>query len=539
MKEAKIFHILSLLLLSVLIVACSSEEPSGAEEDEDAADSDVAEEEDGGSDAEASDQENELVIAVNENFITMDPHNTGDRNSNAVQSAMYEGLIAEQDGEIVPMLAEEFEVNDEATEVTFKLREGVTFHDGAAFNAEVVEANFERIRDPDKNLRLYSRGFNEITEIEIVDEYEIKMTLEQPNSNILTKIVPAGMVSPKALEEDADLSQTLVGTGPYQFVEWVQGDHLTIELFEDYWNDGQATVEKITYRPVPENGARVAMLQTGEADFIFPAPTQNLDELEADENIIVETNNSTIANYISLNTMKEPFDDPRVRQALNYAIDKDAFIEVVMAGYASPLDSVLPNTIFNYQEQQSYDYDLEKAKALLAEAGYEDGFSAEIWGNTNSNTVRGMQFIQQQLSQIGVDLEVLSMEEGTLSDRIYGGHTPEEAEVEMWYVSWGGYPSDTDHMIRPILGGDSFPPGGGNSAYFSDEEVDSWLQEANTVTDSDLQYETYGNVQQKIYEEAPWIFLASDENIYALRDHVDGVFVTPNGRINVNHAKIK
>ncbi len=520
-----------------MIVACSSEESSGTGDSEGMTETDQTE---GGSELDGSTDnvKNELVIAVNENFITMDPHNTGDRNSNAVQSAMYEGLLAEQDGEIVPVLAEEFELNDDATEVTFKLREGVTFHDGESFNAEVVKANFERIQNPDNNLRLYSRGFNEITDIDILDEYQIKITLEQPNSNILTKIVPAGMVSPKALDEE-DLTQTLVGTGPYQFVEWIQGDYLTIELFEEYWNEGQATVEKITYRPVPENGARVAMLQTGEADLIFPAPTQNLAELEADENILVETNNSTIANYISLNTMKEPFDDVRVRQALNYAIDKDAFIEVVMAGYGSPLDSVLPNTIFNYQQQDLYTYDLDKARELLTEAGYEDGFEVEIWGNTNSNTVRGMQFIQQQLSQIGVDLEVLSMEEGTLSDRIYGGHSPEEAEVEMWYVSWGGFPSDTDHMIRPILGGESFPPGGGNSAYFSNEDVDNWLHEANTLTDADLQRDLYGQVQQTIYEEAPWIFLASDENIYAMRDHVDGVFVTPNGRINVGHAKLK
>ncbi|WP_370876082.1 glutathione ABC transporter substrate-binding protein [Evansella vedderi] len=518
----------------MLIVACSTEgsvesDPEDNSSDKGSNDNVVIEDE--------GNKRDEIVIAVNENFITMDPHNSGDRNSNAVQGAMLEGLIDERDGEIVPVLAEDFEVNDDATEFTFYLREGVVFHDGQPFNAEAVKANFERITG-DQSLRLYSRGFNDITDIDVIDEYTIKITLSQSNSSMLTKIVPARMISPKALKEE-DLTRNPVGTGPYKFVEWVPGDHLTVELNENYWNQGQAKVQKITYRPVPENGARVAMLKTGEADFIFPVPTQNLAELEEDENIIVETNQSTIARYVSLNTMKEPFNDVRVRQALNYAIDKDAFINVVMAGFATPLDSVLPSTIFNYQQQELYQYNIERAKELLAEAGYENGFTAEIWGNTNSDTVRGMQFIQQQLSQIGVELEVLSMEEGTLSERIYGGHGPEEAEVEMWYVSWGGFPSDTDHAIRPILGGNSFPPAGGNSAYFSNPEVDQWLFEANATVDAELKRELYGKVQQKIYEEAPWIFLASDENLFGRRADLEGVYVTPNGRIHVGYAEIK
>ncbi|MBM7573461.1 glutathione ABC transporter substrate-binding protein [Aquibacillus albus] len=537
MRIGNVFRFLMVLFFALIIVGCSSDTEVADGQTDDQGDTTEETTEEEGSNEEEEVKE-EMVIAVNENFITMDPHNTGDRNSNAVQSAMLEGLLTEEDGKVVPLLAESFEVNDDATEFTFKLREDVTFHDGAPFNAEAVKINFDRIRNPDNSLRLYSRGFSGIVEIEVIDEFNIKVILESPNSSMLTKFVSASMISPQVIE-DGDVTKNPVGTGPYKFTEWVQGDHLTIELFEDYWNEDSATVKKITYMPVPENGSRVAMLKTGEADFIFPVPTQNIEELENDESIVVENSQSTIANYISLNTMKEPFDDVRVRQALNYAIDIDAFINVVMGGLASPLDSNIPNTIRNYQQQDLYSYDPEKAKELLNEAGYEDGFSAEIWGNTNSNTVTGMQFIQQQLSEVGVDLEVMSMEEGTLSERIYGGHSPEEAEVQMWYVSWSSFQSDTDNAIRPILGGMSFPPSGGNSAYYANDEVDDWLVQAYETTDEAIQEELYSNVQSKVYEEAPWIFLASDQNIYGKRENVEGVYVTANGRINVTKAQFK
>ncbi|MFM9279343.1 glutathione ABC transporter substrate-binding protein [Paenibacillus jiagnxiensis] len=483
---------------------------------------------------------NEITIAVNENFITMDPHATGDRNSGAVQSGILEGLVEENNGQITPLLAESFETNEEATEYTFKLRKGVKFHDGTDFNAAAVKTNFERITDEANGLRLYSRGFNDIKSIEALDDYTIKITLNHPNSSFMAKLVPAKIVSPKALES-GNISKHPVGTGPYQFVEWIQGDSLTVQRNPSYWNpDSKAAVEKITFKPVPENGSRVAMLKTGEADFIYPLPVQNMEELKATEGVEVTASDSTILRYVTLNTMKKPFDDIRVRQTLNYAVNKDAYISVVMSGLATPLDSNLTRTIDFYQPQSgTYTYDPEKAKQLLAEAGYPDGFSATIWGNTNSDTLKGMQFIQQQLSQIGVKLKIESIEEATLSDKIYGGVTPEEAEVEMWYVSWGSQATDTDNAISPIHGTANFPPTGGNASYYSNTDVDNWLQAANETTDREKKQELYGNVQSTIYREAPWIFLASDQNVSGKRSSLDGVFITPQGRINYNNASLR
>jgi glutathione transport system substrate-binding protein len=522
MRKASFWKVLLFVVISaVLMVGCSSKESGGEKK------------------TVSQTGDKDLVIAVNENFISMDPHNTGDTNSNSVQSAMLEGLLGfDKDGKITNQLAEEYSVSDNALEYTFKLRQGVKFHDGEAFNAEAVKANIERIMNDD-SLRLNSRGFNLISNVEVISDYEIKITLKEAYAGMLTRFVSAKILSPKLLQEGKDkIGKNPVGTGPFKFVEWVQGDHLTVERFDDYWNK-KDRVKTITYKSVPENGSRVAMLKTGEAHVIYPLPSQNLKELESNKDIVVEKIPSTIARYVSINTMKEPFDDPRVRQAMNYAVDKSAFITVVNSGYGLPLDSIIPSKTLHYAKQEAYKQNIEKAKQLLKEAGLEKGFKAEIWGNTNSDTMKGMQFIQQQLKEIGIDVEIKSMEEGTLSDEIYGAQTPEDTKLQMWYVSWSAYPSDTTNATKPLFYSGSFPPNGANTAYYKNDQVDQWIDEANKTADQQKQAEIYSQIQSTVYKDAPWIFLGVDEILTGKRTNVEGVYIEPGGGISVTDANLK
>lgn len=486
-----------------------------------------------------TEKKEELVVAVNENFISMDPHNTGDTNSNSVQSAMLEGLLGfDDEGQIINVLAEDYSVSEDALVYTFKLHQGIKFHDGEDFNAEAVKVNFERIMK-DKSLRLNSRGFSLIKKIEIQSEYEIKITLKETYSPMLTRFGVAKIISPKSVKENpADIPKKPVGTGAYKFGEWVQGDHLTIERFDDYWGKGDR-VKKITFKPVPESGSRVAMLKTGEAGVIYPVPSQNIAQVEGDKNIQVFKVPSTIAHYVSINTYKKPFNDPKVRQAFNYAVDKDAFIKVVNFGLGVPLDSIISSKTIYYKKQEAYAQNIEKAKQLLKEAGYPKGFETEIWGNTNSDTMKGMQFIQQQLKQIVVKVEIKSMEEGTLSDEIYGAQTPDDAKLQMWYVSWSSYASDVTNATKPLFHSESFPPNGANTAYYNNKEVDKWMDEANSISDKAKQEELYGKIQETVYKDAPWIFLGVDEIVYGVRSDVEGVVVEPTGGLNVKDANFK
>lgn len=517
-------YLLGLLMVCVFMAACSDEGEG------DAAASDAKA-------GEGAANKDELVIAVNENFISMDPHDTGDTNSGSAQQAMLEGLLGfDEEGQIIPVLATEYSISDDAKEFTFKLRENVQFHDGEAFNAEAVKVSFERIMN-DEGLRLNSRGFNLIEKIEIVNDYEVKVILKEPYGPMVTRFASAKILSPKVVQEDVDsIPKNPVGTGPFKFVEWVQGDHLTVEKFEDYWEPADR-VAKLTFKPVPENGSRVAMLKTGEAGLVYPLPAQNMKELSGSDVAEIKTVPSTIAHYVSLNTFKKPFDDERVRQAFNYAVNKDAFIKVVKSDLGLPLDSIIPSKTIHYEKQEIYEHDIEKAKSLLKDAGYADGLEVEIWGNTNSDTMKGMQFIQQQLGEIGVKVEIKSMEEGTLSDEIYGAQTPEDAKLQMWYVSWSSYASDVTNATKPLFHSTSFPPNGANTAYYNNPRADELMDAANSSSDEAEQAKYYAELQEKVYQDAPWIFLGVDEIVYGVNKEVSGVSVSPTGSIDVRDAK--
>ncbi|HEY4552158.1 MAG TPA: ABC transporter substrate-binding protein, partial [Bacillaceae bacterium] len=211
----------------------------------------------------------------------------------------------------------------------------------------------------------------------------------------------------------------------------------------------------------------------------------------------------------------------------------------VKDGYGNVLDSTMSAETQYYSKQEPYDFNVEKAKELMKEAGYEDGFDAEIWGNTTSETIKGMEFIKQQLAQIGINVTVKSMEEGTLSDEIYTPEKPEDTKLQMWYVSWSPSSGDADGATRSLFSSEYFPPNGANTAYYQNKEVDEWIKAANATADTAKQKELYANVQKQVFSEAPWIFLASDVILSGHSSDLEGVYVLPDGSISVTKAKFK
>ncbi|MCM3703969.1 glutathione ABC transporter substrate-binding protein [Paenibacillus macerans] len=483
---------------------------------------------------------NNIVIATNANFITLDPHNTSDTNSITGERTMYEGLMGfNENMEVVPVLAESYKESEDGLVYTFTLKENVKFHDGTDFNAAAVKANFDRILDENNNLRM-RRSFTKVAKVETPDAKTVVVTLTEPYSAFLNKMAMLLIVSPKALEQyGEDISQHPAGTGPFKFKEWVQGDRLVVEKNADYWQAGLPKVDSVTFKPVPENGSRVAMLKTGEADFIYPMPTEQVAEMEGSTDNVIERIDSTIVRYVTLNTLKKPFDDIRVRQAINYALDKEAYIKVVKSGEASKLDSTMSSKTQYYSQQTGYDYDLEKAKRLLADAGYPDGFAAEIWGENDSETIKGMQFIQQQLALAGIKLDVKSMEGGTLSEQINSAATPEEAKIQMWYVSWSPSSGDADGATRGLFSSEMFPPAGSNTAYYKNDNVDQWIKEANKTVDAEKAKTIYADIQKTIWADAPWAFLGVDQIVSGKKSYIDGVKMFPDGSINVLNTEVK
>lgn len=480
-----------------------------------------------------------VVIAQDENITTIDPHNGSTTTAQGIQDAMYERLYEiGEDYEMHPGLATDYELSDDGLEYTFELREGVQFTDGAEFNAEAVKINFDRILDSKGSLSAY-RGIETVEKVEVLDNDKIKLTLSNPNNQFLFQLNQVRIASPKALNDGVDLNEVSAGTGPFELEEWNHGDSLVLKKNEGYWDSEYPKVDQIVYKPVPEDGSRVAMLKAGDADLAYPLPEKDIDSLKKKDGIVVEVDEATRVRYTTLNTTKKYLDDKKIRQAMNYAIDKEQFAKVVKNGFAEPLDSILPHANVFHSSQHPYEYDLDKAKELMKEAGVEDGFTVEIWGDDSSENNRSMQFIQQQLKEINIDVEIQQFERGTLDDKIYSPEGPEEAEVEMWYVSWSTETGDTDNGIRPLFSTDAFPPNGANTAYYSNEKVDKLINDALAETDDKKAAQKYDELQSIVYDEAPWLFLGVDKLVYAKNEKLDGIWITPMGEIHMKKTELK
>lgn len=478
----------------------------------------------------------DLVIALNNDISSLDPQNASDTLSMTVNGTMYEALLKfDENQQIQPSLAESYEASEDGLTYTFHLRQGVKFHDGSDFNSAAFMANYQRCMD-DTSLR-YNRTVVKWESVECPDDYTVVIKLLTANSTFANKMTMFDMISAKAIEEKSkeELIKQPVGTGPYKFQERTEGDRVVVVPNPDYWG-GAPAVNSLTFRAVPEDGSRVAMLQTGEADYIYPMPSIQAESVAGTKDIELVTSPSCIMRYVTLNTTVPELSDPKVRQAMNYAINKEAYIKTVFNGFASTVESCFPSTVQYYSAQAPYNFDLEKAKSLMAEAGYENGFDVTIWGDNTTTEQKGMQFVQQQLAQIGINVEVLPMESNTLNDMIYV--EKDEAKIQMWYVNWSPSSFDADGAVRNILHSENAPPKSANTAYYSNPEFDKALDDALLTTDPTKMTELYGQAQKLVWDDAPWLFLGTDQLIAGKKSYVDGVHLAPDGSLDCSKATL-
>lgn len=457
-------------------------------------------------------QKTDVTAAMSVDFMTMDPMDTSDTLSGGVQRLIMDGLFGFDDEmKIIPLLAESYEANEDATEYVIHLRQGISFSDGTPLNAEAAKANFDRWGDKELGLKRTTLLCNVLKSTEAVDEYTVKVTLTEPfGAFVATLAHPACvLMSPQVIEQGKALAEPDAG------------------------------FQSITFRPVGENASRVAMLQSGEADFIWPVPTESMETLAADENVYVGADEGIVVRYMFMNTQKAPFNDVRVRQAMNYAIDKDAYIAVVKNGLASKATSILGPATQHYKGNEPYAYDLEKARKLLADAGYPDGFETSLICTTTTSDLKQCEFIQQQLAQAGITVNINSMEKAIVSEKVESAEGPgSEVEVEMYMSGWSSSTGDADWGIRPVLAKESEPPKSYNISYFENDEMDGCLKAALETADEEKRAELYAQAQDIIWEECPVVFLANDYNTWASSADVANVKIYPDGCLNIRNARM-
>ena len=496
-------------------------------------------------DSAASSPDNDLVIAIEGGVGSLDPQNAMDTNSITAAGGIYESLVS-FDGQrnIVPLLAESWEISEDGLTYTFHLKEGVKFQDGSDFDAEAVKANFARVMDKDNGLKQTGRWYRKMDDgssvprvtVNAVDEKTVQFQLLEGWSSFLNVLTLFVYISPASIRQyGKDVMYHPCGTGPYVLKEWKEGDKVVLTPNKEYWGT-VPSVDSVTIQTVPEAGTRTAGLQTGEYDVVYPMTSDQIQAVTSDPDISISSVPSNIMRYVTLNLDVKELSDLRVRQAINYAVDKDAYVQVMYGGYATIADSVFPSTISYYQPQQVYRFDLEKAKSLMKEAGYENGFDLTIWCDNTTQEIKGATFIQQQLKQININVTVVPYDAGTMDADIYVER--DEAKVQMWYVNWSASNFSADSTVRALLYSTMEPPTSANTAYYENQDFDTKLDEALKTADTEQQKQLYGECQKIAWNDCPWIFLAVDNVLSASRPYVSGVSVNPDGRIVFDRAKL-
>jgi glutathione transport system substrate-binding protein len=484
----------------------------------------------------------DAVIAVASNFTTLDPYDANDTLSQAVAKSFYQGLFGfDKDMKLVNVLADSYEVSPDGLTYTIKLHPGVKFHDGSDFNAEAVKINLDRASNPENRLKRYNL-FRMIDQTEVVAPDTVKVVLKNPFAAFINNLAhPAAvMISPAALKQyGKEIGFHPVGTGPYQFETWNQTDFVKVKKFDGYWKAGLPKLDTITWRPVVDNNTRAAMLQTGEATFAFPIPYEQASVLEKNVKLDLVAAPSILQRYISMNVTQKPFDNPKVRQALNYAINKDALIKVAFSGYAVPAEGPVPPAIDFATRYQPWPYDPAKARELLKEAGYPNGFSTTLWSSHNHSTAQKvLQFTQQQLAQVGVKVTVTAMDAGQRAAQVESVGV-KETGVRMFYTGWSASTGEADWALSPLFSTQAAPPKQFNTAFYSNPQVDEDLAVALATTDRTKRQALYQQVQDRIWADAPWIFLVTERLLSANNKQLSGFYVMPDTSFNFDNADLK
>jgi len=452
----------------------------------------------------------EVVIAIGNDPSTLDPQYADDGNERAVNDNIYEMLLFRDPatGEIVPGLADSYEQIDDTT-WRFHLRQGIQFHNGESLDADAVVFSVERIIDPEFHSEQISFVAT-LTGASKVDDYTVDITTDGPDPILPARLTWMKIVPPKYFAEQPDkVDANPVGTGPYKFVEWVRGDHITLEANEGYWG-GAPSIAKVTIRPIQEEATRLAALQAGEVDLVRGLIPEYIEQAPKAAYIP-----GLEFPWIRINTNHPPLDDVRVRQALNYAVDKEALAEALYGGYAVVAEGqILTPGHFGYNpEVKAYPYDPEKARELLAEAGAE-GVTLELIGESGRwlKDKELTEAVAGQLAEVGINVDIQIVEWSAWLDLLFAGA---EAAPDLQYSSHDNVLLDADRTLSAL-----FTSEGSQSAY-SNSEVDALVNGARTEIDVEKRLDMYQQAVKIIHDEAVCLFLLNLDDIYGLTERLE------------------
>lgn len=459
---------------------------------------------------------NEVIVAIQSDGKTLDPHKAVDAGSMRLIENMYSTLMRYTDtyGNVEPDLLASRDVADDFRTFTLTIRDDATFHaSGKAVTAADVVYSLNRIRE----IGIRAEPLATLSSIEATDEHTVVMKFDKPMSPLLTYLAHPmyAIVDRDVVDANAgDLGGVDAGSGPFALVRWDRNRALVLKKHDKYHADGLPKLDRVTYRPIPDETARTTALVNGEVDIVLDVPVQDIDMLTSSTNVAVESTQGTFWEYLGLNTNQPPLNDPRVRQAIAWALDRSALNNAVKYGRATELTAgVIPSHHWAYADFTLYpNRDIDKAKALLADAGLADGFDVTLKvGADFPYQVQAAGIVKQMLkdANIRVDLQRL---ESTMFFADLG-----EGNFQMTLVGWVGF-VDPDEWLYAIYHSD----GKYNQQGYSNSEVDRLLEQGRAVGDREQRKAIYAEAQKLITADAPTVYLYLNDQTSAYRDHVQG-----------------
>ncbi|WP_456276713.1 glutathione ABC transporter substrate-binding protein [Bacillus sp. AK128] len=520
--KAKNLFLMLLLMFVLTLAACSG----GDTAEEGAEGTETEGTDNGGEEAEAQ-EGGELVFVIAQDAPTLDPHGMNDTATTNATSQIFDRLTDyAEDGSVIPMLATEFTAVDETT-WEFKLREGVKFHDGTDFTAEAVKMTLERILDPEF-ASPRAVVLNMISEVVVVDDYTVHIKTSFPFAPLPAHLAhnAGSIIAPSAIEEEnsggTKIDQNPIGTGPFKFVSWSPGAEINFEANEEYWGEGPS-VDTMKFVTVPEQATRNAMLETGEAD-VIQVGSSDVSYMEGLDNIELTKVRGTRMDYLGFNMNVAPFDNLKVRQAISMAVNKDDLVNGILDGQGVPaVGPLAPTVVGNYQGLTPLAYDVDAAKALLAEAGFADGFETTLMVNDGNKERADMaELIQAQLAPLGINVSIEIVEWGAFLEKTGAG------EHELFLLGWTTVTADADYGLYALFHS-SQHGAPGNRSFYTNTRVDELLDLARQESDQATRDEAYKEVSEILVEEAPMVYLQHPDFIYGTNGIASGLFVNFSG----------
>jgi len=537
MKKGLLIVLSLVFVLSIVLAGCGGNEEATTEPS-------------GGDDSgqPVATTQDTLVFGRGGDSVALDPANVTDGESLNVTTNIFDTLIDYKEGntDLQPGLAKSWDSSDDGLVWTFKLQEGVKFHDGTDFNAEAVVFNFNRWMDPNNQFHVgdfpyYGYMFggylgdagHVIKQVTAVDTYTVEFQLNFPQGPFLSNLAmsPFAIASPAAIEKYGDkLGENPVGTGPFVFDQWVRNDKIVLKKNPNYYKAGYPLLEQLIFKSIPDNSARFIALQSGDIDMMDGVNPDDVSLAETNKDLQVWLRPSMNVGYLAFNTEKAPFDNKLVRQALNMAVNKQGLIDAFYNGLAEPAKNPLPPSLWGYNDAiVDYEYNIDKAKQLLADAGYPNGFDTDFWYMPVPRPYipqgkKIAEAMQSDFAKIGVNVNLVTEEWATYLEKTGNG------EHTMALLGWTGDNGDPDNFLYVLLDKDNAKaPDAGNIAFYKNDQLHDILIQAQQASDLQERTGLYLEAQEIIKEDAPWIPLVHSTPPLLGKKNIGGFVPHPTG----------